>query len=118
MTLRRMVGFILKAFGTRQLKKYCIHTKSFYSRQTCIFTLCNAEMKGRKLFEILEISLNICPIRDAPLSSSFSVSASAPYNAPQKHESTLLHKYVLNEFLTADRSFITKYFRKNSHKSW
>ena len=34
------------------------------------------------------------------------------YNASQKHESTLLHKYVLNEFLTADRSFITKYFRK------
>ena len=30
------------------------------------------------------------------------------YNAPQKHESTLLHTYVLNEFLTAVRSFTTK----------
>ena len=28
----------------------------------------------------------------------------------QKHESTLLHTYVLNEFLTADRSLATKYF--------
>ena len=45
-------------------------------------------------------------------------SSSSTYNASQKHESTLLHKYVLNEFLTADHSFITKYFRKNSHKSW
>ena len=26
------------------------------------------------------------------------------YTASQKHESTLLHTYVLNEFLTADRS--------------
>ena len=26
------------------------------------------------------------------------------YTAPQKHESTLLHMYVVNEFLTADRS--------------
>ena len=26
------------------------------------------------------------------------------YTTPQKHESTLLHTYVLNEFLTADRS--------------
>ena len=32
------------------------------------------------------------------------------YNASQKHESTLLHTYVMNEFLTADRSFTTKYF--------
>ena len=39
------------------------------------------------------------------------------YNASQKHESTLLHTYVLNEFLTANRSFTTKYFWKNSYKS-
>ena len=32
------------------------------------------------------------------------------YTASQKHESTLLHKYVLNEFLTADRSCTTKQF--------
>ena len=31
------------------------------------------------------------------------------YNAPQKHESTLLHKYVLNKFLTANRSCTAKY---------
>ena len=30
------------------------------------------------------------------------------YRNSQKHESTLLHTYVLNEFLTADRSFTTK----------
>ena len=40
------------------------------------------------------------------------------YNAPQKHESTLLHTYVLNEFLTADRLSITRYFWKNSYRSW
>ena len=32
------------------------------------------------------------------------------YRNSQKHESTLLHKYVLNKFLTADRSCTTKYF--------
>ena len=32
------------------------------------------------------------------------------YNTLQKHESTLLHMYVLNKFLTADYSFSTKYF--------
>ena len=32
------------------------------------------------------------------------------YRNSQKHESTLLHTYVLNEFLTADRSCTTKYF--------
>ena len=40
------------------------------------------------------------------------------YNAPQKHVSTLLHTYVLNQFLTADRSCTTKYFFKNSYSSW
>ena len=39
------------------------------------------------------------------------------YTASQKHESTLLHTYVLNEFLTANRLCKTKYFRKNSNKS-
>ena len=39
------------------------------------------------------------------------------YTARQKHESTLLHTYVLNEFLTADRSWKTEYFWKNSYKS-
>ena len=34
------------------------------------------------------------------------------YNAYQKHESTLLHMYVMNEILTADYSFTTTYFRK------
>ena len=32
------------------------------------------------------------------------------YIASQKHESTLLHSYVLNEFLTADRSCSTTNF--------
>ena len=36
----------------------------------------------------------------------------ALYTALQKHESTLLHTYVLNDFLTADRSCTTKYFAK------
>ena len=34
------------------------------------------------------------------------------YNAQQKHESTLRHTYVLNEFLTADRSCTTIFFNK------
>ena len=34
------------------------------------------------------------------------------HNASQKHESTLLHTYVMSEFLTADRSYRTKYFWK------
>ena len=32
------------------------------------------------------------------------------YRNSQKHEFILLHTYVLNEFLTADRSCTTKYF--------
>ena len=32
------------------------------------------------------------------------------YTASQKHESTLLHTYVLKTFLTADRSRTAKYF--------
>ena len=36
------------------------------------------------------------------------------YTAQQKHESTLLHTYVLNEFLTADRLGTINYFWKNS----
>ena len=40
------------------------------------------------------------------------------YNASQKHESTLLHMYVLNEFLTADRSCTAKHFWKNSFRSF
>ena len=35
---------------------------------------------------------------------------SSCYINSQKHESTLLHMYVLNEYLTADRSITTKYF--------
>ena len=35
------------------------------------------------------------------------------YTNSQKHESTLLHMYVLNEFLTADRSCTIKFFEKN-----
>ena len=34
------------------------------------------------------------------------------YNAQQKHESTLLHTYVLNEFLTADHSVEQNIFEK------
>ena len=54
---------------------YGIYTKYFYSRQTCIFILCNAQTKVRKWLEILEISSNICPLRDAPLTRPFSESA-------------------------------------------
>ena len=32
------------------------------------------------------------------------------YTARQKHESTLLHTYLMNEFLTAERSCTTKCF--------
>ena len=32
------------------------------------------------------------------------------YTDSQKHESTLLHTYALNKFLTANRSCTTKYF--------
>ena len=40
------------------------------------------------------------------------------YRNSQKHKSTLLHTYVLNEFLTAERSCKTKYLWKNSYRSW
>ena len=36
------------------------------------------------------------------------------YTDSQKHESTLLHTYVLNEFLTADRSCTRKIFKKKT----
>ena len=36
------------------------------------------------------------------------------YTAPQKHESTLLHTYVLNKFLTADHSCTTEYLKKKT----
>ena len=39
------------------------------------------------------------------------------YTASQKHESTLLHTYVLNVFLTADRSCTTNILEKNSYTS-
>ena len=35
-----------------------------------------------------------------------------------KKEPSLLHTYVLNEFLTADNSWATKYFWKSSYRSW
>ena len=36
------------------------------------------------------------------------------YTASQKHECTLLHMYVMNEFLTADHSSIKKIFLKKT----
>ena len=39
------------------------------------------------------------------------------YTASQKNESTILHTYVLNEFLTANRSSATKYLKENSYRS-
>ena len=50
--------------------------------------------------------------------SVMSVSFSIVYTATQKHESTLLHTYVLNTYLTAYRSCKTKYFWKNSYRIW
>ena len=40
------------------------------------------------------------------------------YNASQKHESTLLHTYVLNEFLTADRSVQQNISEKHLYASF
>ena len=45
-----------------------------------------------------------------------SLTYSPTYNASEKHESTLLHTYELNEFLTADHPCTTKYFWKNLYK--
>ena len=59
-----------------------------------------------------------CPAKKA---SEFPEKESAichRYTASQKHESTLLHTYVLNEFLTADNSCKTQYFWKNSYRIW
>ena len=50
--------------------------------------------------------------------SNIKANRMANYTASQKHESTLLHKYVLNEFLTVDLSCKTKYFWKNSYRNW
>ena len=46
--------------------------------------VCNAEMKGRKWFEIMEIPSNICPLRDAPLSCALSVSAIWTQKVPKE----------------------------------
>ena len=40
------------------------------------------------------------------------------YRNSQKHESTLLHTYVVKKNLTADRSCTAKYFWKTSYRSW
>ena len=55
-----MVGFILKAFRKRELKKYGIYTKSFCSRQTFTFTLSNAQMKMWKCENDLKLWRYIC----------------------------------------------------------
>ena len=34
------------------------------------------------------------------------------------HENTLINTYVMNKFLTADRSCTTRYFCKNLYRSW
>ena len=70
---------------------------------------------------INEILINAVPSMGSPHQLSFvlnklkipkseNVLDDPIYTASQKHESTLLHTYVLNEFLTADRSCIIKYF--------
>ena len=40
------------------------------------------------------------------------------YRNSQKHESTLLHWYLLKDFLTAERLCTTKYLKKTSYRSW
>ena len=43
-------------------------------------------------------------------------SLNSTHNASQKHESTLLHTDVLNEFLTADRLCTNTFFEKTPIK--
>ena len=62
------------------------------------------------LQDIQDLSLN------ANIATKFSGKIKGFYTAQQKHESTLLHTYVLNAFLTADRSCTTKYFWKILYK--
>ena len=50
-----------------------------------------------------------CPGPESGIQSVI-LASTVSYNASQKHESTLLHTYVLNEFLTADSSCTTKHF--------
>ena len=58
-----------------------------------------------KIFTVKDIREENCWILQCSSQTfSFKVTCTV-YNASQKHESILLHTYVLNEFLTADRSF-------------
>ena len=53
----------------------------------------------------MEFSKKATDLWNALIDKSVSI-----YTDLQKHESTLLHTYVLNEFLTADRLCTAKYF--------
>ena len=66
---------------------------------------------------IIEVEV-VTGINNLPRKDTFWFTSINPkYTASQKHESTLLHKYVLNKFLTADHSCTTKYFWKKSDRS-
>ena len=115
----KLLTFIISIFrGTcrystallKYRKKYNgIYSKSFYSRQSWIFPLSNAEKKVQKLFEIMEICSNLCSLRDAPLSRPFSVSA--PISLHQKSllrnlNPALAQKFVFTPEGTAFLAFL------------
>ena len=59
---------------------------------------------------IIEVEV-VTGINNLPRKDTFWFTSINPkYTASQKHESTLLHTYVLNEFLTANRSCTSQYF--------
>ena len=82
---------------------YHFEKESFYSFKV-LLTICRLDF-------LFSSSLAVCSkiIRNETLNILY-VTTLPRKN--QKHESTLLHFYVLNEFLKADRSCTAKYFWK------
>ena len=66
--------------------------------------------------KLLNMYLMIVVKRDVKALIIFHPKHISTYRNSQKNESILLHRYVLNEYLTADRSCTTKHFWKNSKK--
>ena len=59
-----------------------------------------------------------CQMRDDFLKHAMDEHSEVRYTDSQKHESTLLHMYVMNKFLTVGLHVQQNVFEKNSYRSW
>ena len=70
-----------------------------------------AKIEGQKAVGSFNFTYQDTGLAGALLTCEAAIAGNvSTYRNSQKHESTLLHTYVLNEFLTAYRSRKTKYF--------